>query len=219
MEALVKQKTFTIRWLAMGILLAGCSAGDDPRLAPSAPARQTGASRPRQLPPAPPPPLSGRSKRAVPPAGSEGAQAKNESEGSSAEAESPNASNDATEDQRPVESQLAASARSASRAKPQVQTSAIRLSTGVALPQTGPTGILMSFSVEYQFTRGEPHPSAQYQWVIKPEKGKSLKQPVQLDRRGTLEILIPGWRPEMGPFEAHLEDRGGRKLSGSLPLQ
>jgi hypothetical protein len=103
--------------------------------------------------------------------------------------------------------------------EPETETPPIRLSTGVALPQTGPTGILMSFSLDYQFLRGEPGSTTQYFWVIEPKRGNSYKQSVRLDRQGTLEILIPGWRPEMGPFQTHMEDRSGHRLSASVPLQ
>jgi len=96
---------------------------------------------------------------------------------------------------------------------------AIRLSAGVALPQTGPTGILMSFSVDYQFTAGDPNPTSPYVWVIERAKGTPARAPVRLGQRGTLPILIPGWRPEQGPFQSHIEDASGNRLSRSISLR
>jgi hypothetical protein len=88
----------------------------------------------------------------------------------------------------------------------------------VALPQTGPTGILMSFSVEYRFTRGQPNPSSPYVWVIERSRGNAAKMAVRLAPSGTLQILIPGWRPEEGPFQSHIEQYGGNRLSRSITL-
>ena len=94
----------------------------------------------------------------------------------------------------------------------------IRLATGVALPQTGPEGTLMSFSVDYQFTAGEPSPAG-YAWVIERAQGAPARQPVRLERQGTLTALLPGWRPEEGPFRSHLEDAGGNRLSASIEMR
>lgn len=105
--------------------------------------------------------------------------------------------------------------------KPQVSSEGqqqIRLSVGVALPQTGPKGILMSFSVDYEFTEGEPSSSA-YVWVIERAHGSPTRQPVKLSRQGNLPILINGWRPEDGPFQTHIEDRSGNRLSVSIELR
>jgi len=96
---------------------------------------------------------------------------------------------------------------------------AIRLSAGVALPQTGPTGRLMSFSVDYRFTSAEPNPTSPYVWVIERKQGAPARQPVRLRGQGTLPILIPGWRPEQGPFQAHIEDTAGNRLSRSISLR
>jgi len=95
---------------------------------------------------------------------------------------------------------------------------AIALSAGVALPQTGPEGTLMSFSVDYRFTRGKPRSSG-YVWVIQRTRGAPARQPVRLAEKGNLPILIMGWRPEQGPFRAHLEDHVGNKLSPSIELR
>jgi hypothetical protein len=95
---------------------------------------------------------------------------------------------------------------------------AIRLSAGVALPQTGPEGTLMSFSVDYQFTQGKPISSG-YVWVVERAHGGPAKQLVQLARQGNLPILINGWRPEDGPFQTHIEDRSGNRLSAVIELR
>lgn len=94
----------------------------------------------------------------------------------------------------------------------------IRLATGVALPQTGPEGILMSFSIDYEFTEGEPSSSG-YVWVIERAHGSSARQPVKLTKQGNLPILINGWRPEDGPFQTHIEDPRGNLLSASIELR
>ena len=99
------------------------------------------------------------------------------------------------------------------------QVPAIRLSAGVALPQTGPTGILMSFSVDYKFTAGEPNPTSPYVWVIQRAKGGPMRVGVRLGQKGTLPALIGGWRPEQGPFQSHVEDANGNRLSRSISLR
>jgi hypothetical protein len=87
--------------------------------------------------------------------------------------------------------------------------SLVRLSAGVALAQTGPTGVLMSFSVDYAFTRAGPDPASRYAWVIRRTNGSPIMQPVELRAEGTLRAFVPGWRPEEGPFESFLlEIRG-----------
>jgi hypothetical protein len=88
----------------------------------------------------------------------------------------------------------------------------------VALPQTGPEGTLMSFSVDYEFTDGVPSASG-YVWVIERAHGKPLRQPVKLSKQGNLPILLNGWRPEDGPFQIHMEDLGGKRLSASIELR
>ncbi len=94
----------------------------------------------------------------------------------------------------------------------------IHLSAGVALPQSLPIGTTMGFSVDYQFAGGEPG-SSLYLWVIKPSKGQTIKQPVQLRAQGTLQGFFPPLRPENGPFSTHIEDAQGNRLSKSLPLR
>jgi hypothetical protein len=95
----------------------------------------------------------------------------------------------------------------------------IRLSAGVALAQTLPTGTAMGFSVDYEFTAEEPNPAAPYVWVIEPGKGPPVKFIVRLKGKGNLSMFVPKWRPENGPFQTHIEDPGGRRLSASIPLR
>lgn len=95
----------------------------------------------------------------------------------------------------------------------------IHLSAGVALPQSLPTGTAMGFSIDYQFTAGEPSPSSPYAWVIQPSKGQTVIQPVRLSHEGTLQGFVPQFRPENGPFSTHIEDANGNRLSRSLPLR
>jgi len=100
---------------------------------------------------------------------------------------------------------------------PQAEQHTIALSTGVALPQTGPEGTLMSFSVDYEVIAGEPDPKG-YIWVIERAKGPPLRQPVRLAKKGNLPILVPGWRPEDGPFHTYFEDQAGRRVSPTIEL-
>jgi hypothetical protein len=95
----------------------------------------------------------------------------------------------------------------------------IRLSAGVALPQSLPTGTAMGFSVDYQFSSGEPSTTSPYVWVVQPAKGEPAKQSVRLSGRGTLQNFFPQFRPENGPFSTHIEDANGNRLSRSLPLR
>ncbi len=122
---------------------------------------------------------------------------------------------------------------------PAAQQFPIDLSVGVALPQTLPEGTAMGFSVTYRFGEGEPHPSIQYAWVITksqqwpvtgpgspqgpsssrlPSKRLQARIPVRLDREGTLYTFIQGWRPEEEPFQTHIEDSRGQRLSEIEPL-
>lgn len=95
----------------------------------------------------------------------------------------------------------------------------IRLSAGVALAQTLPTGTAMGFSVDYEFTQGRPNPSSRYVWVIEPAKGQPVKFAGPLANKGTLQVFVPHWRPENGPFRTHIEDTEGNRLSPSIPLE
>ena len=76
----------------------------------------------------------------------------------------------------------------------------------------------MSFSVDYELTQGEPISSG-YVWIIERAHGSPAKQPVQLAKQGNLPILINGWRPEDGPFQTHMEDPSGNRLSASIELR
>jgi hypothetical protein len=95
---------------------------------------------------------------------------------------------------------------------------AIQLSTGVALPQTGPEGTLMGFHIDYEFVQGQPD-SEGYIWIIERAHGAPAKQQVKVSGKGELYTLVPGWRPEHGPFQSHIEDRKGNKLSESIELR
>jgi hypothetical protein len=55
--------------------------------------------------------------------------------------------------------------------------------------------------------------------VIGRSQGGPARQQVHLSKQGNLPILIPGWRPENGPFQTHIEDRNGNKLSESIDLR
>lgn len=77
----------------------------------------------------------------------------------------------------------------------------------------------MSFSVDYLFDGHEPDASASYFWVIERDGGPPGRVPVQLTAKGTLQTLTGRWRSRDGPFRCHIEDRQGRRLSRSIPLQ
>ena len=94
----------------------------------------------------------------------------------------------------------------------------IQLSVGVALPQTGPEGTIMGFSADYQFASGGPQTGMKYFWLIKGAGGKAARIPVRLEQQGNLALLLP-WRPEDGPFQGHIEDSGGNRLSGTIDLR
>ncbi len=77
----------------------------------------------------------------------------------------------------------------------------------------------MGFSVVYEFTRGRPNPASPYVWVIEPGKGQPAKFAARLANKSTLQIFVPHWRPENGPFQSHIEDTAGNRLSRSIPLR
>jgi hypothetical protein len=94
----------------------------------------------------------------------------------------------------------------------------IQLSLGVSLPQAGPEGILMSFSVDYEM-QIEPSKTT-YVLVIEREQGKPAKIERKLSKKkDRLVALISGWHPEEGPFQAHLEDNKGKRLSNNVVLR
>ncbi len=80
----------------------------------------------------------------------------------------------------------------------------VQLSAGVALAQTLPDGTGMLFSIDYRFSQGRPDQSTRYFWVI-TSRDKPLRRQVQLRDSGTLQAVVPGMRPEVGPFQCHLE--------------
>jgi hypothetical protein len=94
----------------------------------------------------------------------------------------------------------------------------VQLSVGIALPQATVNGTAMTFSVDYEFTQGEPSPAG-YVWVIKRAHGDPLKKPVQLRREGNLAAVVTGWRPREGPFQAYIVDQSGNRQSATIDLQ
>ncbi|GIX02431.1 MAG: hypothetical protein KatS3mg112_1368 [Thermogutta sp.] len=77
----------------------------------------------------------------------------------------------------------------------------------------------MGFSVDYQF-RGETAPgSGSFFWFIEGSHGKQYRLAVKLDARGNLMLVIPGWRPEDGPFRCRLEDQSGRAISPTVDMR
>lgn len=95
----------------------------------------------------------------------------------------------------------------------------IRLSAGVALPQTGPEGMLMSFSVDYELKFHPGTAPNKYVWVIERTRGDPAKIPVHLsEQQGNLINLIQGWRVADGPFQTHIEDNKGNRLSPTVEL-
>jgi hypothetical protein len=97
---------------------------------------------------------------------------------------------------------------------------AIKLSAGVALPQSLPTGTAMGFSVDYRFTQGGPGTVSRCVWVIEASRAdQPVRQDVQLQTEGTLQMFVPQWRPEHGPFRCHIESASGQQLSDSMPLR
>ncbi len=82
----------------------------------------------------------------------------------------------------------------------------IKLSAGVALPQLGPEGTLMMFSVDYRFMEGKPDPAMKYAWVLQPGKGDPLEQEMKAKRAGTLQAIVPQWKPDIGPFTSHIDE-------------
>jgi len=95
----------------------------------------------------------------------------------------------------------------------------VQLSAGVALPQTLPTGTAMGFSVDYRWVSGEPDPRVRYFWVIESAGAPPIRQPVQLERQGTLQGFALELRPEHGPFQTYLSDPRGQAISAKVPLR
>ena len=101
------------------------------------------------------------------------------------------------------------------------RTDLVTLSAGTALPQSLPTGTTMSFSVDYTLRERPAGSSVQYFWVIERTTGSPISIPVQLKARGNLVRLLPGWRPEHGPFRGYISARtssGGQVKQVSRPV-
>lgn len=88
-----------------------------------------------------------------------------------------------------------------------------RLLRPVALPQTGPNGTMMSFNIQYEFTKRKPAASDQYYLVIRGKRGfREEWHLTDLDVQGGFTAIVDGWKPEFGPFSATMEqalDGGG----------
>jgi hypothetical protein len=84
---------------------------------------------------------------------------------------------------------------------------------------TGPEGTMMGFSVDYQFRGGMVPGGGSFFWIIEGNGGKQYRLAVKLDARGNLMLVIPGWRPEDGPFRCRLEDQSGRPISGTVDMR
>ncbi len=125
----------------------------------------------------------------------------------------------AAEESRPVTSKKPPKQTPPPTETKRAATTAIKLSAGVALPQSLPTGTAMGMSVDYVFQAGDPLPSQAYVWVIEPGKGSQVKQAVQLKRSGTLQAFFTQLRPEHGPFQSHIEDSNGTRLSKSISMR
>jgi hypothetical protein len=95
----------------------------------------------------------------------------------------------------------------------------VQLSAAVALPMTGPEGTMMGFSVDYQFRGGTAPGGGSFFWLIEGSNGKQYRVAVKLDARGNLMLVIPGWRPEDGPFRCRLEDQSGRAISATVDMR
>ncbi len=213
---------FAAMLLSAGLLAVGCSG--DYELVEQSPAQpddsasESSTAPAAEPPPANPPspaPVEGTSRDDVPEAGpsqpAERAAAPQTVVTAAADPAKP-----ATSPPAPAPS--ASESRTPAR-KRRVAAAAIHLSTGVALAQTLPTGTAMGFSVDYRFIFGQPSPSSPYAWVIVPTKGQPVKQPVRLEREGTLQGFVLQLRPEHGPFETHIEDAQGNQISRTLPLR
>lgn len=102
------------------------------------------------------------------------------------------------------------------------RTDLVGLSAGTALPQSLPTGTTMSFSVDYTLRKQPAGSLVQYFWVIQRTTGPAVSIPVQLKARGNLVKLVPGWRPEHGPFRGYIAVRTAsgqiQQISRMVPL-
>jgi hypothetical protein len=94
----------------------------------------------------------------------------------------------------------------------------IELSMGTALAQTTVEGTMMFFSVEYEFTQGG-QPASNYIWVIERTNGSPAKIAVQMGGKNKLLTPMAKWRSEDGPFNSHIEDFKGNRLSNSIEMK
>ncbi len=99
----------------------------------------------------------------------------------------------------------------------------VRLRTGIALAQTLPSGTCMTFSATYAFAGVGPDSDCGYFWVIKPNRGRAVRQSVQLAHSGTLQSVAPSLRPDNGPFTCHILEKSPqgseRSISGDFELR
>lgn len=93
---------------------------------------------------------------------------------------------------------------------------AVQLSTGISLAQTGVDGTLMSFSVDYEFPAAAPT-DAEFALVIERRDGQTVLHQQKLGTADNLTVLVPGWRPEDGPFYGYIVelDTLGRPVARS----
>jgi hypothetical protein len=203
--------------LAPALLAVGCSRGVEDLVArPAAEkANKAASNQPLAPPPAPPPPPMTVDRPVAPEADMVGQQSEPLVDpGTVPPGAGPLEQPAARPSVPPAAKPQAPSPGGPSPAQP-----SIRLSAGVALAQTLPTGTAMSFSVDYEFTRGGPNPRSAYVWVIEPAKGQPAKFVTRLGSKGTLPGFVLKWRPENGPFQTHIEDAGGNQLSPTIPLR
>jgi hypothetical protein len=64
----------------------------------------------------------------------------------------------------------------------------------------------MSFSVDFQTNGYQPPAAVRYVLVIERRDGKRVEQPAEISEKGTWVSLVPDWKPEDGPFQAHIEE-------------
>jgi hypothetical protein len=85
---------------------------------------------------------------------------------------------------------------------PDTRVGRIRLSAGVALPQSLPQGTTVMCSMDYEWVEGSPQQGCEYSWVVELGNGKPVAGPAKVNRRrGTIEIILNGIKPDQGPFK------------------
>jgi len=79
---------------------------------------------------------------------------------------------------------------------------------------------MVGFSVDYQFVQGQPPSSVSYFLVIKRSQGTAARIPVPSKTKGNLTFFpLPPWRPEEGPFQAHVEDSIASPVSDPIDMR